>query len=29
MSETATVRIAANHAVTKRLGNWTTARRLI
>ena len=22
-----TVRIPANHAVTKRLGNWTTARR--
>jgi hypothetical protein len=28
MTETATVRIAANHAVTKRLGNWTTARSL-
>jgi hypothetical protein len=24
---TETVRIPANHAVTKRLGNWTTARR--
>jgi hypothetical protein len=28
MTETASVRIAANHAVTKRLGNWTTARSL-
>ena len=28
MTKTATVRIAANHAVTKRLGNWTTARNL-
>jgi hypothetical protein len=24
---TAPVRVPANHAVTKRLGNWTTARR--
>jgi hypothetical protein len=28
MTKTATVRIAVNHAVTKRLGNWTTTRSL-